>query len=83
MTPPTIHEFAGIFMLALLTAGLIAHSSTVAHSSTRTHAAPAPAMTDSAFQMDTSYIDGIATIALPAPQGTDNAKAIESASARR
>lgn len=66
MTPPTIQEFAGIFMLALLTAGLIAHPST------GTKAAPAP--TETTYKMDTSYIDGIATIALPAPHGTSSAK---------
>lgn len=77
MTPPTIQEFAGIFMLALLTTGLIAHPST------GTHAAPAQMMAVSAFKMDTSYIDGIETIALPAPRGANNAKAIESGSASR
>lgn len=72
MTPPTIQEFAGIFMLALLTAGLIAHPST------GTHAAPAPMMAASVYKMDTSYIDGIETIALPAPRGAGNAKTTES-----
>jgi len=33
MTPPTLHELAGIFMLALATAVLIAHPSAESHAS--------------------------------------------------
>lgn len=58
MTPPTIQEFAGIFMLALVTAGLIAHPSTGSHAAPMTVAA--------ADNMNAAYIDGIETISLPA-----------------
>lgn len=68
MTPPTIHEFAGIFMLALMTAGLIAHPSTGTHA--------APMTTVASDRMDTAYIDGIETIALPAPRGAGNDSAL-------
>ncbi|MEH2513045.1 hypothetical protein V1291_004399 [Nitrobacteraceae bacterium AZCC 1564] len=70
MTPPTIQEFAGIFMLALVTAGLIAHPSTGTHAAPMTVAA--------ADNMDVAYIDGIETIALPAPQGMGSAKVTKS-----
>lgn len=63
MKPPTIHEFAGIFMLALLTAGLIAHPST------GTHAAPAPIGAASVDNVSPISIDGIETVALPAARG--------------
>ena len=61
MTPPTVQELAGIFMLALVTAGLIAHPST------GTHAAPAPISAPA--NLVTATIDGIETITLPAPRG--------------
>ena len=70
MTPPTVQEFAGIFMLALVTAGLIAHPSTGTHA--------APMMVATADNIDVATIDGIETIALPAPRGagSNNVKTI-------
>ncbi len=59
MTPPTIHEFAGIFMLALVAAGLIAHPST------GSHAATAPLVAISTDTANTVLIDGVEPVALP------------------
>jgi hypothetical protein len=75
MTLPTLQEFAGIFMLALLTAGLIAHPSAETQA--------AAASTETVYKMDTSYIDGIATIALPAPRDAGSARVFASGTALR
>ncbi len=68
MTPPTIQEFAGIFMLALVTAGLITHTSTGTHA--------APMRVAIADNLDVATIDGIETIALPATRGAGRAEII-------
>lgn len=60
MTPPTVQEFAGIFMLALVAAGLIAHPSTGSHAAQSPLTATTPAYTNAI------PIDGIEDFALPA-----------------
>ena len=63
MKLPTIHELAGIVMLALLTAGLIAHPST------GSHAASALTAANVIDNVSPILIDGIEPFALPAPRG--------------
>jgi hypothetical protein len=62
MTPPTVQEIAGIFMLALLAAGLIAHPSTGSHAASAPMAAAAAAAPAYATPVP---IDGIEDFALP------------------
>lgn len=57
MTPPTLHEFAGIFMLALATALLIAHPSA------ESHAKPSIAEAVASMVPVAIQIDGIEDIA--------------------
>jgi len=59
MTPPTLHELAGIFMLALAAAFLIAHPSAESHA--RTTAVEALA----SLPMEALPIDGIETFVMP------------------
>lgn len=59
MTPPTLHELAGIFMLALAAAVLIAHPSAKSHARTVVAEELLPVMTDAL------PIDGIETFVLP------------------
>ena len=59
MTPPTIQEVAGLFMLALAAAGLIAHPSTASHAAQTPIAAAAPSYAN------VIPIDGIEDFALP------------------
>ncbi len=59
MTPPTIQEFAGLFMLALVAAGLIAHPSA------GSHAASAPMTVTAPSYANVIPIDGIKDFALP------------------
>jgi hypothetical protein len=62
MKPPTIYELAGIVMLALVAAGLIAHPSTGSHAaSTLTPATPIE-------DESPILIDGIEPFALPPPR---------------
>ena len=56
MTPPTLHEFAGIFMLALATV-LISHPSAGFHPSW------APVSEQASSSLDGFEIDGIASAA--------------------
>lgn len=59
MTPPTLHELAGIFMLALATA-LISHPSAGSHP-------PVEIVSQSSFaNLDGFAIDGVADAAFPA-----------------
>ncbi len=65
MTPPTVQEFAGIFMLALVAAGFIAHPAT------RSHAAQAPTTATTSAYTNTIPIDGIEDFALPVRKDSD------------
>ncbi len=59
MTPPTLHELAGIFMLALATTILISHPST------GSHPVPAPIEEQALTSLDGFAIDGIANASSP------------------
>jgi hypothetical protein len=59
MTPPTIQEVAGIFMLALVAAGLIAYPAMGSHT------APAPMTATAPSFANVIPIDGIEDFALP------------------
>jgi hypothetical protein len=59
MTPPTLHELAGIFMLALAAALLIVHPSD------SSHATPAQADALASFMTEATPIDGIETYRVP------------------
>ena len=55
MTPPTLHELAGIFMLALATSMLISHPSAGSH----------PALTSAAEQPAFAYLEGFMVDGIP------------------
>lgn len=59
MTPPTLHELAGIFMLALATA-------LISHPSAGSHPPSAPVSERTLANLDGFTIDGIADSAFPA-----------------
>jgi hypothetical protein len=59
MTPPTLHELAGIFMLALATTALISHPSA------GSHPALAPVVEQAHPSLEGFTIDGIQNAALP------------------
>ncbi|MCR6736165.1 MAG: hypothetical protein NVV83_19670 [Afipia sp.] len=59
MTPPTLHELAGIFMLALATTILISHPSAGFHPPV------APVVGETFTSLDGFAIDGIENAVLP------------------
>lgn len=59
MTPPTLHELAGIFMLALATTALISHPSA------GSHPAPATVTEPASVSLEGFTIDGIGNVASP------------------
>jgi hypothetical protein len=59
MTPPTLHELAGIFMLAFATTVLISYPSA------GSHPAPAPIEEAAFTNLDGFTIDGIENVTAP------------------